>query len=237
MAMLKARKDRGAPLVTIGSRATRAALEAPGNAPIIACMVVDAQDLQGEPNATGVLLEFPIAMQLEWIRRFSPKSQSIGVLYNPEENQERIDEAKQAAERLGLRLVAREVRRPQDLPGALDSLAREADLLWGLTDQTVLSRQTAQAILLFSFRNRMPFTGLSASWVKAGALYALDRDYHDLGVQCGEMAMKVMQGRRVSTLPPAVPRKVVYALNLRTADHLKLNLPPELIEGAAEVFR
>lgn len=236
-AMLAARKDPNAPLVTVGSRATRAALEAPGNAPVIACMVVDAGDLEGEENATGVLLDFPIETQLAWIRRFSPKSQSIGVLYNPAENQARIEEAKRAAESLGLRLVAREVRRPQDLPDALDSLAREADLLWGLTDQTVLSRQTAQAILLFSFRNRMPFTGLSASWVKAGALYALDRDYRDLGAQCGEMAAKVMKGRSPSTLPPAIPRKVIYALNLRTAEHLKLNLSSELIDGAAEVFR
>ncbi len=236
-AIFEAKKDPSAPIVTVGSSATRVALEAPGNAPVIACMVFDAQDLKEQKGATGVLLEFPIATQLEWIHRFSPKSQSIGVLYNPAENQGRIEEARRAARKLGLRLVAREVRRPQDLPDALDSLAREADLLWGLTDHTVLSRQTAQAILLFSFRNRIPFTGLSASWVKAGALYALDRDYGDLGAQCGEMAMEVLKGRSVNTLPPAIPRKVVYAINLRTAEHLKLNLSRELIDGAAEVFR
>lgn len=235
--LLTARRHGSAPLVTVGSRATRAALEAPGNAPVIACMVVDAKDLRGDENATGVLLEFPIETQLEWIRRFAPKIQTIGVLYNPAENQERIEEAKRAARELGMRLAPREVRRPQDLPDALDSLAREADLLWGLTDQTVLSHKTAQAILLFSFRQRMPFTGLSSSWVKAGALYALDRDYEDLGAQCGEMVLQVLDGRKPKSLPPAIPRKVTYALNLRTAEHLKLDLSPELIDGAAEVFR
>ncbi len=95
----------------------------------------------------------------------------------------------------------------------------------------------AQAILLYSFRNRMPFSGLSASWVKAGALYALERDYEDMGAQCAEMAEKVARGRRPASLPPAKPRKVVYTLNLKTAEHLKLSLPPELVEGAAEVYR
>ena len=235
-ALRKARRGT-APLITVGSNATKAALAAPGDAPVIACMIGDRQDLGDGQNATGVMLEFPLEIQLEWIRRFVPKSQAIGLLYNPAENGERVAEATRIAARLGLRLVAREVQRPQDLPGALESIAGEADVLFAVTDQMVLSPQTAQAILLFSFRNRMPFSGLSASWVKAGALYALERDYQDVGAQCGEMALKVLEGVRASSLPPAMPRKVAYALNVRTADHLKLRLPPELIDGAAEVFR
>jgi putative ABC transport system substrate-binding protein len=83
----------------------------------------------------------------------------------------------------------------------------------------------------------MAFSGLSASWVKAGALYALERDYEDLGAQCAEMALKVLDGTRASALPPVMPRKVGYALNARTAEHLKLRLTPELLDGAVEVFR
>lgn len=237
LAALRLARSGEAPLITVGSKATRAALEAPGNAPVIACMIVDSDDLANARNATGVMLEFPLATQLEWVRRFVPGSRTIGVLYNPAENRERIAEARRIAKGLGLDLVAQEVRRPQDLPGALNNLSRKVDLLFAVTDQTVLSRQTAQAILLFSFRNRMPFSGLSASWVKAGALYALERDYEDLGAQCADMAMDVLRGKQASRMPPAMPRKVVYAVNLKTAEHLKLSLPPELVEGAAEIFR
>ena len=236
-ALRTARRSGRAPILTVGSVATRVALDAPGNAPVIACMVGDSEELGKAKNATGVMLEFPLETQLEWIRRFVPKSQAIGVLYNPSENREQIEKAEVIAKRLGLHLVPREVRRPQDLPDALDSLSREADMLWAVTDKTVLSRQTVQAILLFSFRNRMPFSGLSASWVKAGALYALDRDYEDLGAQCAEMAIKVLNGRKAGSMPAARPRKVVYVLNMRTAEHLKLSLPREIVDGAAEVFR
>jgi putative ABC transport system substrate-binding protein len=236
-ALLSVRRSGRAPLLTIGSAATRAALEAPGDGPVIACMALDPSDLRSARNATGVMLEFPLETQMKWIQRFVPRSQSIGVLYNPAENRSRIEEAQRIARGLGMRLVAREVHRPQDLPDALSSLAREADLLWSVTDQIVLSPKTAEAILLFSFRNRMPFTGLSASWAKAGALYALDRDYEDLGAQCGEMAMRVLSGRRADSVPPATPRRVTYVINLRTAEHLKIDLPPEIVDGAAQVFR
>jgi len=232
-----ARRAATSPLITVGSKATAAALETPGKGAVIACMIVGAHELGRDQNATGVVLEFPIEVQLGWIRNVLPHGQAIGVLYNPAQNEERVTQATRAASRLGLRIVAREVHRPQDLPAALESLAQEADLLLALTDQIVLSPRTAEAILLFSFRNRIPFSGLSASWVKAGALYALERDYEDLGAQCGEMAIRVLDGTAPSSMPPAVPRKVAYALNVRTAEHLKLDLPATLVAGAAQVFR
>jgi len=130
-----------------------------------------------------------------------------------------------------------EVETPQALPEALENLARRAEILWGITDQTVLSPQTAEPILLFSFRNRIPFTGLSTSWAKAGALYALDRDYNDIGLQCGEIAGKILQGTPINSIPPYPPRKVFYALNLKTADYMKLSIPETLVNGAQQVFR
>jgi putative ABC transport system substrate-binding protein len=236
-ALERARRSGDSPMVTIGSAATQAALQAQGDGPVIACMIVDERDVRRAVNATGVTLEFSLQTQFEWMKRFIPDGRTVGVLYNPGENQEEIAAAQRVARDLGLRLAAREVERPQALPGALASLADEVDLLWGVTDQMVLSPQTAEAILLFSFRNRIPFSGLSESWVRAGALYALDRDYADIGAQCGELALKVLRGAPAGTLPPQRPRKLTYAVNLRTAEHLKLEIPIPLVDGAQRVFR
>ena len=100
----------------------------------------------------------------------------------------------------------------------------------------MLSPQTAEAILLFSFRSGVPFVGLSSSWVKAGALYALDRDYKDLGSQCGELAIKVLQGTKPSMLPIVPPRKTLYSLNQKTADHMKLEFSPLIMKNAQQIF-
>jgi putative ABC transport system substrate-binding protein len=78
---------------------------------------------------------------------------------------------------------------------------------------------------------------VSFSWVKAGALYALNRDYRDIGAQCGELAAKVLAGTPVSSLPPAAPRKVVYSVNLKTANHMKLEIAQALVDGAQQAFK
>lgn len=224
-------------ILTIGTLATQTALREADDIPIVASLVGNMDELRQSKNATGVALDFPFVTQFEWMHKLVPEIKIVGVLYNPKENQAKIDAAVQAAKKEGLTLLPKEVETPRALPDALESLAKRADLLWGINDQTVLSPQTAEAVLLFSFRNALPFVGLSSSWVKAGALYSLDRDYRDLGAQCGELALKIIQGAKPGALPPVPPRKALYSLNLKTADHMKLDIPQSIIEGAQAVFR
>jgi putative ABC transport system substrate-binding protein len=229
--------QNGARLVfTLGSMATHAAVKQTPELPVVAGMVLNAEDLGKAPNATGVVLEFPAEMELKWITRLLPKEKRIAVLFNSDENQARIEGASRAAKDLGLTLESRKLDSPRDLPSALDSLASQADALWGIADPVVLNPQTAQPILLFSLRNRIPFVGLSLTWVKAGALYALDRDYADIGMQCGELAFQILEGKSAGALPPAVPRKAVYSVNLKTARQLKVEIPKDLLAGAQSVI-
>ena len=224
-------------VVTFGSIATRAAARAGLSTPLIATLVLHASDLQHTPNATAIQLDFPVDTQLRWLQQMLPQQTRIGVLFNPATNRDLIDTATQAAKRLGLTLVPRAVTTPQALPDALSSLTSQIDVLWGVPDPVVLSAQTSESILLFSFRNHIPFIGLSTPWVKAGALYALDRDYQDLGSQCGELALRILQGVSAETLPPTPPRKVIYALNLKTADYMKLAIPQHQLDGAQQIFQ
>ncbi len=204
--------------------------------PVVASMLFQKEDLEKHQNITGVALEFPIEVQFKWILRFLPEAKNIGVIYNPAENSKKIESAQSIAKKMGLKLVARAVTNPNDLPAALKQLSTSADVLWGLNDKIVLNKKTIKNILLFSFRNRIPFVGLSASWVKAGAFYALDRDYNDIGRQCGEMALKILQGSQVKSIKPAFPRGVTYSLNLKTAERMKVDVAQDLIQGANRQF-
>ena len=235
-AVRRSRAERVALLVTLGSVATQAAVRDAPDIPIIAGLILNADDLADAKNATGVVLEFPVETEFRFLQRLLPRQKRIAVLFNAPENQSRVDAAGRTARSLGLTLQARRLASPRELPDALDLLARDADVLWGMADQVVLNPQTAQPILLFSLRHRIPFVGLSLTWVKAGALYALDRDYGDIGAQCGEMAARVLQGTPPSALPPVPPRKVLYALNLRTARHLNIDLPGAVVQAAETVI-
>lgn len=235
-ALQRARQDHASLVLTLGSLGTQAAVREVRDLPIVAGLVMNADDLARVSNATAVVLEFPVETELRYLQRLLPGQRNVGVLFNPAENQSRIDLATKVAASLGLTLFARKVESPKDLPEALDSLNKRADVLWGVADQIVLNAQTVKPILLFSLRNRIPFVGLSATWVKAGALYALDRDYEDIGRQCGELALKVLQGTPPATLSPVPPRKVVYSVNLKTARLLKLDIGGPALQAAQAVI-
>jgi putative ABC transport system substrate-binding protein len=223
-------------ILSLGAKAFQSTVESELHRPIIASLLLDRAELDKHDNVTGVVLEHAIETQLLWIKRILPEAKTIGVLYNPAESGERIAAAKKSASKLNIKLIAQEVNSPQELPVAMDSLFRRVDVLWGIADPVVLSRQTAKAVLLTSFRNKVPFIAPSSAWVKAGALYSLEFDYQDLGEQSGEMALSVLRGQPVNSIPPQTAREVKYSLNLRTAEHMRLNLPNGVVDGATRVF-
>ncbi len=75
-----------------------------------------------------------------------------------------------------------------------------------------------------------------AMGMEAGAIFALDCDYRDIGVQCAEMALRIIQGAPVTSIKPSHPRKVTYSLNLKTAEVLKIDIPKSVRDGAAQIF-
>ncbi len=235
-AVQEIRKNRAGLILTLGTLATEASLEKIRDMPVVAGLILKANKVNNTDNATGVILEFPLETQFKMIRRVLPEVKTVGVIYNPKENKEMIRAASKVARDMGLSLDAQEVNTPQDLPPALEKLANSADVLWGVADNLVLTAQTAKHILLFSYRNKIPFIGLSSTWVKSGALYSLDRDYADIGIQCGEMAIKILQGSTAGSIPPAVPRKVIYSVNLKTAQYMKLNIPEAVIKNAHQIY-
>lgn len=223
-------------VVTFGGFATEVTMGRIDDIPIVAGMVLHPEPLGAVPNVAGVTLELPARIHFEWVRRFLPETRVIGVIYNSEENESRVALAREEAERMGLKLEAVQVSSPRNLPGALDAIARRADVLWGIPDRIAMTTETAKQVMLFCLRNRIPFVGLSAAWAKAGALYSLDGDYQDIGVQCGELSVRVLTGEPIDSLPILSPRRVRYSVNLKTFEHLRLKITDQLIEGAEAAF-
>jgi putative ABC transport system substrate-binding protein len=235
-AMLKAKRDGAALVFTMGLVATQAALAENSDIPVVAGLILSADALKKRTNATGVVLEMPMKLQLEWIQRLMPSDTTVGVLYNPAENRQRVEEADGLARDMGLKLVAYEVDTPQSLPNVLETVAKRIDVLWGIADSVVVSPETAKTLLVYSFRNRIPFIGLSSAWVKAGALFALDWDYEDVGAQCAELAVRIFRGTRAGNIAPESPRRVTYAVNLKTAREMRVVLRESVISGAAKAY-
>lgn len=235
-AVTAALADRPCALVTVGPGPTRLAAGATKRTPIVATLVMVGSLPAQRPNLTGVSLDFPLAVQLGWLQRILPDRRIVGLLYDPAQNARTAAALTRLAVDRQLTVVERTVSEPVEIPAALEVIAQRAEVLFAIPDTLVLSRETAQALLVFSFQNRVPFVGLSDAWVKAGALYALERDYEDVGAQAAAMVTRVVGGEDPGAIPIEAPRKAVYVLNRRAAEQMKIHLDRSILEGASHVY-
>jgi putative tryptophan/tyrosine transport system substrate-binding protein len=227
----------GAQLVfAIGTFAVKVLEGCDRSIPTLVALVLSPKEWADLANATGVYLELSVDVQLEYMKKILPENKKVGVIFSSEENARRVEEARGLARKMGFELEAFRVGSRRDLPSVLKDLSSRVSLLWGLPDEMVINQSTARHLLLFSFQNRIPVVGISQAWVKAGALYALHWDYPDIGRQCGEMAMKIRDGVAPGIQGAVAPRKIVYSVNQRTAEHMKVDLDPSVVLEAQAVY-
>lgn len=223
-------------IYSLGAEATQWISLNTADVPIIATLVLKEEDLKKSANVTGVSLNYSLKTQFEWLKKFFIQQKTVAILYNPKENAGVIEIAKAVGGQFGFNLVAIPVASPKELPFALGQLANNIEILLAVPDETVMSVNTAKEVLLASFRNKVPLVGLSDNWVKSGAFYTLSWDYEDLGRQCAEMAQKIMGGAPITAISPEHPRKITYTINAKIAEHMKIDIPLEIIKNAKKIF-
>jgi len=232
-------------ILTLGTMATKAASRDIKDLPIVFSAVLNPVDgglvknmKSSGNNLTGATMDIPIKTQFEWLKKVVPDVNKIGVLYNPAETKVVIDEASKIAETMKVKLVAAPVHSEKDVPKSTRDLVRKVDALWSVADTTIFGiQQSRKFIVLETLRKKIPFMGLSRSFVKAGALLALSYNYEDIGRQSGELAVRILAGEKPSQIPITVPQKVSLFLNLRLAGRIGIKIPNDIIDKADEVFK
>jgi len=225
-------------IVTLGTPATRTVLANERTIPVVAGLVLDTEELRKNRNACGVGLNFPAALQWNWFHRLLPAARQIAVIYDPRHGSALFQALQQQARVENATLIAAPAMEPEDLPSLLQSLPPQLDAIWAADGTAPFNSAAVRELLLYSFRNRTPLVGLSAQWVKAGAFYALDWDYADLGEQIAELASNVLRnGVSPAALTPQEPRKVRAVVNSKTAEHMKLPVSERWLPEIAEVFQ
>jgi putative ABC transport system substrate-binding protein len=117
----------------------------------------------------------------------------------------------------------------KEVPSAIKSMKGRIDAFWILPDTTVVTPQSMELLLLFSFENNLPTLAFSDKYVELGFLMALNIDASDIGRQAAEMAGKILKGTGMSAVPKAPPEKAVLFLNMNTARKLGLRMPEDLV--------
>lgn len=222
-------------IVVAGVRAAESVASIAGQSPVLAVLVpkdwyrkTGRQRLAGNEHrpVSAIYLDQPYERQARLIHLAFPNAKRVGVLVSAA--QLAVSEDIGAALRAqGLTLVAEVLEPGQKLIEPLEKVLSMSDLMLAVPDPEVFNRNTAQSVLLTSYRYRDPVLGYSRSLARAGALLALYSSPAQVGRQAAELIVKQMETPSSHLPDPAHPRYFSVAVNQQVARSLGFELAPE----------
>jgi ABC-type uncharacterized transport system substrate-binding protein len=190
----------------------------------------------GARNVAGVTMRLEVEPQLRELRKNLPSAKKVGVLYDTKNSEAEVASATKASAGLDLEIVPATMTDASGLAAALSGLlAKKIDVLWMVPDSTVTppgNQEAFQYIYANTIKAGVPVVGYTDRLTQAGAVFSLQPDYAEIGVQAGEMVKKVAGGVSPESLGIQRARKAVLSVNLKVAGTLGITLPAEAVSRA-----
>jgi putative ABC transport system substrate-binding protein len=180
--------------------------------------------LSGHKDIRGVSMRIQPRNQLKALLTAAPSVRNVGLVFDPDKSGDFVREARNAAAKMGLRVVDKEVRSSKDVPSALIQIQAEIDSFWMVPDTTVITPETVEFLFLLCFEKNIPVLTFSEKYLSLGALVSTGVDPFDMGAQAGAMAKEILMGQGAKNVQLAHARKMVVSTNLMMAGKLGINL-------------
>jgi putative ABC transport system substrate-binding protein len=188
-------------------------------------------------NTTGLAILSPelSAKRLEVLRDIIPGLSRVTALWDPTSGASQVTLTESAAQSLNVRLQILEVRRREDVAGAIraarDSRA-EALNVFASPFLASLRRE----IIAFTAEYRLPTIYQWKEHAEAGGLVSYGPNLAAMWRQCAIIVAKVLKGAKPADLPVEQPTKFELVVDLKTAKSLDLTIPPSILLRADDVI-
>ncbi|MBI5752812.1 MAG: hypothetical protein HZA59_11850 [Hydrogenophilales bacterium] len=177
---------------------------------------------------SALYLDQPAVRRMALIRQALPGRKRVGVLLGPESS-DALRALQAAAREQGLSLEIERVASAEELLPALKRVLAESDTLLVLPDAQIVNKNTAQSILLTSYRAQDPVVAYSKSYVSAGALAAVYSTPAQIGQQAAELLARMVQAKPLALPPPQYPKYFSVSINYQVARSLGLAIEDEAV--------
>jgi putative tryptophan/tyrosine transport system substrate-binding protein len=145
-----------------------------------------------------------------------------------------VHEVEATVRTLGLESVTPEVRRPEDIAPAVESLKDGVDALYVISDPVIITNRIR--INTLALRARIPTMHSLREYVEVGGLISYGPNVSDMFRRAGELVDKILRGAKPAELAVQQPTKFELVINLTTAKALGLNIPPLVLVVADELI-
>ncbi len=220
--------------VAVGVRSAESLSELDNHPPVLAVLVPRAWYLKtgrtrltgGRHSASAIYIDQPFDRQAQLIRLALPDVRRVGVLLS-DDQEGIVSELGESlrAQRLGLMHVLLDENDRLITP--LETVLSEVDLLLAVPDTLIFNRNTAQSLLLTSYRYRDPVLGYSRSLTRAGALLSLHSSPAQIGRQTAEWVRSALSTPSIRLPSSTYPTYFSVSINEQVARSLGISLPSE----------
>jgi len=188
-------------------------------------------------NATGINF-FPqevLAKRLGLLHDLVPKATRIAVLPDNASNVLQFEELQAVAPTLGVAVISVSVSPRIEFEAAFAAMMKERPDAFAMTAEPFHQTHIAW-IIDFMAKNRLPAVYQLSETVRAGGLLSYGASEPDLFRRAAGYVHKILQGTKPADLPVELPTKFDFAVNLKAAKALGLELTPTFIARADEVI-
>ena len=152
-------------------------------------------------NISGTADLAPLDGQADMLHELFPDAKKVGLLYCSAEvnSQFQVDTIKEYLEKLGYTCEYYAFSDSNDLSSVCTSAANDSDVIYVPTDNTVANN--TEIVNNICTPAGVPVIAGEEGICKGCGVATLSISYYDLGVATGKMAVKVLQGEDISTMP------------------------------------
>ena len=227
-------------IVTLGTRATRLAIDEFEDVPVLFTMVVNYRrlPLEGRSNVMGIALESSTASEFSQFKMILPKLAKSLAFYVPNQSGKLVEEARVELAKLGVELEAVPVESAEDVKVEYARHAGSVDGVWLLNDPVLMNKATFEYLRAQCEKDKLPLlASFSDEFARLGALMSVSTDLSSLGSQAAAMATrKLQQGVSPAEIGVQPPISTKLVVNVSVARALGIELSDDSLPFIDELI-
>ena len=192
--------------------------------------LVESNEVPGG-NVTGTSDMVPVIEQVDLMLALLPDIQTVGFIFNSGEanSVENIRLIREEVVSRGLEYREVTVANANEVQQALTSLARDVDVIYTPTDNTIAAAMGMVGQI--SLETGVPVIPGATTMVEEGGLATAGVNYYELGRITGLMAIDLLHGADPATMPVRVMTEdSIIVINGTVAEALGITIPDNLLD-------
>ena len=236
-------------LVVGGTTAARAARRATKTIPIVipdsgdpvaAGLVASLSQPGGNVTGLTIMSSRLGGKRVEFLKEVLPKLSQLAVVTNltaaSRDMDSPVKEIKLAAQPLGVQVQVVTVREPYEFEGLFSPMGRKSVQAF-IVIPTPLFTYHRKALVDLASRTRLPAIYPHRGYVEAGGLMSYAANPADLFRRAASYVDKILKGANPADLPIEQPTNFEFVINLKTARHIGVAIPPHVLMWADRVIK